>query len=103
MMGARPGKANYQAKIAHYQTPVRNVLLSGHWAELGGGIPVAVRSAINSTLLVLQKDNKAAFRLMAKYIDGKIDAEAVDKSPLTRPYANNWVAKLTPARRKSEK
>ena len=103
MMGARPGKANYQAKVAHYQTPVDNVLLSGHWAELGGGIPVAVRSAINTTLLVLKKENKAAFRLMAKYIDGKIDAQTVDASPLTRPYSNSWVGKLTPARRKAEK
>ena len=45
MMGARPGKTNYKAKIAHYQTPIKNVYLSGHWATLGGGVPIAVSTA----------------------------------------------------------
>lgn len=101
MMGARPGKANYQARVAHYQTAVDNVLLSGHWAELGGGIPVAVRAAVNSTLLVLRKDKPEAFRLMAAYVDGKSDYHAIENSDLTRAYANNWIPKLTPAQRKS--
>lgn len=100
MMGARPGKANYQARVAHYQTPVDNVLLSGHWAELGGGIPVAVRAAVNSTLLVLRKDKPGAFRLMAAYVDGKIAAQAIEDSTLTSPYPNNWIARKTPAQRK---
>lgn len=97
MMGARPGKSNMQAKIAHYKTPVPNVFLSGHWAELGGGIPVAVRAALNSTLLVLKAENKPAFKLLAKYMDGKIDAEKVEKSSLVKPYAGNWEQQPTPA------
>ena len=100
MMGARPGKANMKAGVAHYQTPVENLLLSGHWAELGGGIPVAVRSAVNTTLLVLKKENKPAFKLLANYVDGKIDAASIDKSPLTLPYSNNWIQAKTPAQKK---
>jgi len=103
MMGARPGKANYQAKVAHYRTPLKNLMLSGHWAELGGGIPVAVRAAVNSTLLVLKQENKAAFNLMAKYVDGKIGPEQVENSPLTLPYANDWEMKPTPAQKKQAK
>lgn len=99
MMGARPGKANYQAKVAHYKTPIKNVFLSGHWAELGGGVPVAVRAAVNSTLLVLKQENKPAFNLLAKYVDGKISKEAIEASSLTIPYANNWIRKGTPAQR----
>lgn len=103
MMGARPGKANMQAKVAHYETPVENLFLSGHWAELGGGIPVAVRAAINSTLLVLKKDNKKAFKLMANYVDGKINSEDVERSELTKEYRNNWEFKPTPAQKKAER
>lgn len=103
MMGARPGKVNYQAKIAHYQTPVKNLLLSGHWAELGGGVPVAVRSAVNTTLLVLKKENKAAFKLMAKYVDGKISAKEIEESSYTIPYPNNWKPKKTPAQNRKAK
>ena len=58
MMGARPCKENFQARISHYKTPLGNVFLSGHWANLGGGVPIAVSTAANSTLLVLQKENK---------------------------------------------
>lgn len=97
MMGARPGKSNMQAKIAHYKTPVSNVFLSGHWAELGGGIPVAVRAALNSTLLVLKAENKPAFKLLARYMDGKITEKDVNESSLVKPYDNNWVQKPTPA------
>ncbi|MDX2359301.1 MAG: NAD(P)-binding protein [Crocinitomicaceae bacterium] len=102
MMGARPGKANMQAKIAHYKTPVKNLLLSGHWAELGGGVPVAIRSALNTTLLVLQQENKPAFKLLAKYVDGKIDETNIEQSSLTFPYANNWKQSQTPAQKKEE-
>jgi phytoene dehydrogenase-like protein len=103
MMGARPGKSNMQAKIAHYKTPVPNVFLSGHWAELGGGIPVAVRAALNSTLLVLKQENKPAFRLLASYMDGKINSTDVEKSPLVKPYLNNWEQKPTPTEKQQLK
>ncbi|MCH2229106.1 MAG: NAD(P)/FAD-dependent oxidoreductase [Crocinitomicaceae bacterium] len=103
MMGARPGKANMKAKVAHYKTPVKNLYLSGHWAELGGGVPVAVRAAMNTTMLVLQKENKKAYKVLANYIDGKIDDKQLDESQYTLPYLNNWVCEMTPAQKKQER
>lgn len=101
MMGAKPGKENMQAKIAHYKTPVKNLYLGGHWAELGGGIPIAVRAAVNSSLLLLKKHKKEAFNLLAKYIDREIESEELDASELTSSYSNNWKQKPTPAIKKS--
>lgn len=103
MMGTRPGKANMQSKVAQYKTPIKNVYLSGHWAELGGGIPIAVRAALNSSLLVLKKDNKPAFRLLANYMDGKVKIDEVRKSALLLPYANDWKRNPTPAEKAKQK
>ncbi|MCG3166611.1 MAG: hypothetical protein POELPBGB_02391 [Bacteroidia bacterium] len=97
MMGARPGRENMQAKVAHYQTPVENLILSGHWAELGGGVPIAVRSGANAALLVLRKENKAAFKLLAKYMDNDIGLDEIRKSGVFKAYDNSWKQKLTPA------
>ncbi|HTN44933.1 MAG TPA: NAD(P)/FAD-dependent oxidoreductase [Flavipsychrobacter sp.] len=97
MMGAKPGKANMQNKIAHYHTPVKNLLLGGHWAELGGGVPIAVKAGTNAALLILQKENPAAFRLLADYMDAKINVEDFRRSSLFKTYDNGWVRKPTPA------
>lgn len=101
MMGAKPGRANMQNKIAHYQTPVKNLLLGGHWAELGGGVPIAVKAGANATLLILKKENKAAFKLLADYMDGKTEAETIAQSALYKPYDNSWTAEPTPAQKKA--
>ena len=100
MMGARTGRENMQAKIAHYQTPVDGLVLGGHWAELGGGVPIAVKSATNATLLVLRKKNPKAFRLLANYMDGKISLKRILESEVFKDYDNSWVAKPTPAESK---
>ncbi|MBZ4189389.1 phytoene desaturase family protein [Niabella beijingensis] len=97
MMGAKPGRLNIKNKIAHYQTPVKNVLLGGHWAELGGGIPIAVKAGSNAALLVLKKENKKAFRALADYMDRKISITEFLKKNVFKPYCNNWVRKPTPA------
>lgn len=91
MMGARPGKENMQAGIAHHQTPVKNLFLGGHWADLGGGVPIAVKAAINAVLLVLKKENKESFNLLANYMDGKINIEQLNSSELIIDYDNSWV------------
>ena len=75
MMGPRPGKANMQNKVASHFTPVKNLLAGGHWAELGGGIPTTSRSAMNTALIILRKENKKAFKQLARYFDGKISLE----------------------------
>jgi len=99
MMGAKPGRANMQNKIAHYRTPVKNLILSGHWAELGGGVPIAVKAGANAALLILQKENKKAFKLLADYMDAKIPASAVINASCFKPYDNSWIQPLTPAQK----
>lgn len=103
MMGARPGKENMQANIAHYKTPVKNLILGGHWAELGGGVPIAVRAAANSALLVLQSFKPKAAKSLAKYMDAKISADEALESPEWLPYEANWKREPTPAEKKRQK
>jgi len=69
IMAARPNKANMQAKVAHYKTAVPNLFLSGHWAEYGGGVPIAVKAGSNAALLVLKDENPEAFKVLAKVMD----------------------------------
>ena len=97
IMGARPGKKNMQAKIAHYQTPVKNLLLGGHWAELGGGVPIAVKAATNATLLLLKKDSPELFHLFANYFDRNADLSEVEESNMLKPYLADWIQGPTPA------
>ncbi len=61
MMGTRPGKVNMQSKVAHYKTPIKNITIGGHWAELGGGVPIAVKAAYNASLIVLKELNNKEF------------------------------------------
>ena len=101
MMGARPGKKNMQSKVAHYHTPVKNLLLGGHWAELGGGVPIATKAGANAALLVMKKENRAAFNVMAGYMDGKISIEEFLSNPAFIPYDNSWIQEPTPAQKKA--
>lgn len=107
MMGARPGKKNMQAGIAHYQTPVKKLILSGHWAELGGGVPIAAKAGLNASLIILKKEKPDIFKAYTAYIDKTISAEQIRTLPIMKQYINNWSRQLTPAellaiRRKSE-
>ncbi|OSZ79350.1 FAD-dependent oxidoreductase [Chitinophagaceae bacterium IBVUCB1] len=99
MMGAKPGKKNMQNKIAHYQTPVKNLLLGGHWAELGGGVPIAVKAGTNASLLILQKEKPAIFKLLAGYMDDKIPLQVLQQAKELLPYPCNWVQEPTPAQK----
>ena len=81
-----------QAHIAHHQTPVDNLLLGGHWADLGGGVPICAKSAINSVLLILKKENKELFKLLAKYIDGKLNVDQINSSKYIKEYNNSWIS-----------
>jgi len=78
MMGQKPSKENILKKTASYKTPVKNLLQSGHWADLGGGVLIAVKSALNTTLMVLKKENKRKFKLLAGYIDGEKGIESIN-------------------------
>jgi phytoene dehydrogenase-like protein len=99
MMGAKPGRQNMQNNIAHYQTPVKNLFLGGHWAELGGGVPIAAKAGANSALMILNKENKSVFNAIAAYLDGKITVEELLANTNIKPYDNSWVQPLTPAQK----
>ena len=71
IMGGRPTDKNIRARIAHYRTPLPHLLLAGHWAEYGGGVPMAVKAAANTSLLVLERERPAAFRALARLMDGQ--------------------------------
>ncbi len=71
IMAARPSRANFRNKVAHYRTPVDRLLLAGHWAELGGGVPIATRAGANAALLVLREERPDAFDALAEVLDGK--------------------------------
>jgi len=78
IMGARATRENMRGKVARYHTPVDNLLVSGHWAEYGGGVPVAVRAGANSAMLVLRRERRAAFEILASVADFKRSPDDVD-------------------------
>jgi phytoene dehydrogenase-like protein len=95
IMGARPGKHNMQAKVAHHKTPIRSLFLSGHWSTLGGGVPIGVQAAVNSSALIIKDISTPKFKLFANYLDGKIDVNNVNSSDLLTPYINSWKSEVT--------
>ena len=99
MMATKPNRPNMMNKVATYHTPVKNLLLGGHWAELGGGVPIAVKAGANAALLILKTENKPAYKIIADYIDGSIDLASFHQSTAFKAYSNNWVQKPTPAQR----
>lgn len=71
IMGFRPSFRNIRNRIAHYSTPVKNLYVGGQWAELGGGLPVAVRAGMNSAFLILKQEAPATFRSMCEVVDNR--------------------------------
>jgi prolycopene isomerase len=71
IMGASPTNKNIKAKLAHYRTPIKNLLLAGHWAEYGGGVPIAMRAGTNASLMVLKDMNRAEYEKLKTVMDGK--------------------------------
>jgi phytoene dehydrogenase-like protein len=102
MMGARPGRKNMKNKISHYKTPVKNLILGGHWAELGGGVPIAAKAGANACLLVLQKENPAAFKSLAGYMNNTVTIQELNNNKCFLPYDHSWVRPQTPAERTSQ-
>jgi prolycopene isomerase len=97
MMGARPGRKNMKNKISHYRTPVKNLILGGHWAELGGGVPIAAKAGANASLLILKKEKPRAFRLLAGYMNNTVSLASLSATGCFFPYDNSWVRSKTPA------
>jgi prolycopene isomerase len=97
MMGARPGRENMKNKISHYRTPVKNLLIGGHWAELGGGVPIAAKAGANASLLILKKEKPVAFKLLSGYMNNRIKLKSLELSDCFIPYDNSWIRSKTPA------
>ncbi len=97
MMGARPGRENMKNKISHYRTPVKNLILGGHWAELGGGVPIAAKAGANASLLILQRENREAFKSLAGYMNNTITLKSLNDNTCFSPYDNSWCRPKTPA------
>lgn len=97
MMGTKPGKKNMQTKVAGYKTPVKNLFIGGHWAELGGGVPIAAKAGMNAALLVLKQFNKEAFDEFVNYFAGKKDVSEINRKSIFKPYSNNWKRRKTVA------
>lgn len=101
MMGARPGRKNMKNKISHYRTPVKNLILGGHWAELGGGVPIAAKAGANASLLILQKENPNAFRSLSGYMNNTVSLETLNENAGFYPYDNSWIRPKTPSELKT--
>ena len=87
-------------KVAAYRTPVKNLLVGGHWAELGGGVPIAVKAGANAAMLVLKEENLPAYKAFVTYIDGNTSLSQLEQSDAFKAYSNNWVQQPTPAQKK---
>lgn len=61
IMGAMPTTKNILAGVAHYRTPVKNLLVGGHCGEYGGGVPLAVKAATNASLIILKELAPSAY------------------------------------------
>lgn len=70
VMGAKPTSKNIRSGIAHYRTPVPRLFLGGHWAEIGGGVAVAMKAAVNTSLLILKDCKYREFEILRDCVDG---------------------------------
>lgn len=91
MMGTKPCKTNMQSKVAQYKTPVKNLIIGGHWAELGGGVPIAVKAGTNAALLVLQKANPEAYKEIVAFLKQKKTLNSAISHSAFKAYAENWI------------
>jgi prolycopene isomerase len=72
--GVKPTVRNVRAGVAHYQTPVKRLLLGGHCGEYGGGVPMAVRAAANASLIVLKELDPAAYGRLKSLINDPLES-----------------------------
>ncbi len=70
IMGHKPTKKNIHACLANLTTPVKRLLLGGQWAEYGGGVPMATKAAVNSSLMILREMRPAVFADLKTVVDG---------------------------------
>lgn len=71
IMAQRTSKKNMQMKVSGYKTPVDRLILGGHWAEFGGGVPIAVKAAANAAAIVLKRDKPEKFKDLCRVLDAQ--------------------------------
>jgi len=71
IMGQRPTGRNIRAQICRCKTPVRNLLVAGHWASPSGGMPIAMQTGANAALLILNERLPRAGKALRDVMDGK--------------------------------
>ena len=71
IMGQRPESANFKLKVTGNKTPIRHLYISGHWADYGGGVPIAVKAGANAVLPILKKEKVQAYHSLCDLLDGK--------------------------------
>lgn len=71
--GAKPTGKNIRAGIAHYHTPVKNLLVGGHCGEYGGGVPMAIKAGTNASLIVLKALVPSAYQQLRDVLNGTVN------------------------------
>lgn len=69
IMGFKPTKPNIKAGLAKMKTPIKNLLIGGHSAEYGGGVPMAARAGANAAAYILKATKNQGFSVLAKIMD----------------------------------
>lgn len=69
IMAQTPTGKNIRDRVARYKTPLENLFVGGHWAEYGGGVPIAVRAGVNSAMMVLERERPVARKTFAQALD----------------------------------
>ncbi len=69
IMGQSPTRRNIKAGLAQGRTPVGNLFIGGHWAEYGGGVPIAMKAGVNAALNILRDCSNEHFRDLAAALE----------------------------------
>jgi len=75
IMGLRPTPRNIRSGLAQLTTPIKNLLLGSQWATVGGGVPIATKTAVNASLLILRERRPASFQILKHVVDGTVNKE----------------------------
>ena len=75
IMGLRPTPRNIRAGLAQLTTPIKNLLLGSQWATVGGGVPIATKTAVNASLLILRELRPESFQVLKHVVDGTLKKE----------------------------
>jgi len=72
IMGLRPTPRNIRSGLAQLTTPIKNLLLGSQWATVGGGVPIATKTAVNASLLILRELRPESFQVLKHVVDGTV-------------------------------